>query len=231
MSGGPGDDSLSGGAGSDALNGDEGADYVTGGAGHDVLHGGGGDDSLDGGTGSDQPRGDAAFDGAVHTTTVDRAKVAITLDGIADDGVTGAQDDFGADIEDIDAYGTFTGPLRLPARDPVDHGQGTAEANMITTDAGDGPLSGGAGNDRLNSREGNDVIDARDGYADRVGCGSGTDTVLADTFDTFSDCENVQVATVLSATEDTPPTIAWTIPAPTAAAGQRRQPARGRRVR
>jgi Ca2+-binding RTX toxin-like protein len=218
VSGGPGDDSLSGGAGSDALYGDEGADYVTGGAGHDVLHGGSGDDSLDGGSGSDQLRGDAGFDGAVHTTTVDRAKVAITLDGVADDGVTGEQDDFGADIEDIDAYGTFTGPgFDSPRAIPSITVVGTAEANMITTDAGDDALSGGAGNDRLNSREGNDTIDARDGYADRVGCGSGTDTVLADTFDTFSDCENVQVATVPSATEDAPPTIAWTTPAPTKA--------------
>jgi hypothetical protein len=215
VSGGPGDDDLAGGRGNDVLSGDEGADYLSGGDGDDVLQGGAGDDSLDGGPGADRLRGGAGFDRASHVTNVDRAKVSITLDDVADDGMPGERDDFGADIEDVDAWGTFTGPgFNSPRAIPSVTVTGTAEPNTITTDAGDDRLTGGPGNDRLDAREGDDTIDARDGYADRVSCGEGTDTVLADAFDTFSDCENVQVANVPSATDDAPPTVAWATPAP-----------------
>ena len=139
VSGGPGDDSLSGGAGSDTLNGDEGADYLSGGAGHDVLHGGGGDDSLDGGTGSDRLRGDAGLRRRrPHHDRRPRERWRSRSTASPTTASPGEQDDFGADIEDLDVYGTFTGPgFDSPRAIPTITIVGTAEANMITTDAGD----------------------------------------------------------------------------------------------
>ena len=44
----------------------------------------------------------------------------------------------------------------------------------------------------LNSGDGNDRIKARDGVAERISCGSGSDTVVADAPDvTAADCEIV----------------------------------------
>ena len=53
-------------------------------------------------------------------------------------------------------------------------------------------LSGDLGIDRLDGGGGNDRLAARDGLADNVICGTGHDTVDADTFDTVAlDCEAV----------------------------------------
>jgi len=58
---------------------------------------------------------------------------------------------------------------------------------------GDDVLVGGAGKDVLSGGPGNDRIEARDGQQDRVFCGRGNDTVIADDEDrAFKDCENVQ---------------------------------------
>jgi Ca2+-binding RTX toxin-like protein len=62
-------------------------------------------------------------------------------------------------------------------------------------------LSGGAGNDRLDGGAGrniyeggpgNDFIDAANGAAERVGCGPGRDTVIADARDRLFNCERIQ---------------------------------------
>jgi hypothetical protein len=57
---------------------------------------------------------------------------------------------------------------------------------------GSGPdrIAGGRGRDVLRGNGGDDVIDARDGAADRVNCGAGTDTVLADAADRVRRCEH-----------------------------------------
>ena len=177
--------------GSDALNGDEGADYVSGGAGHDVLarrrrrrlarRRARRSDRLAAAPASTAPS-------TPRPSTARR--VAITLDGVADDGAAGRARRLRRRYR---GRQTSTAPspgrgFDSPSRDPDDHARRhRAGRTELTTDAGDDTLSGGAGNDLLNSTlEGNDTIDARDGYADRVSCGPGTDTVLADTLDTFS---------------------------------------------
>ena len=54
-------------------------------------------------------------------------------------------------------------------------------------------LRGGRGGDRLFGGDGNDRIEARDGAFDVVGCGSGSDTVVADRRDLVGeDCERVR---------------------------------------
>ena len=215
VSGGAGDDSLNGGPGSDVVSGDEGADYLSGGAGDDRLDGGDGDDSMNGDAGADRLRGGPGFDIANHAATVDKAAVAITLDDVADDGAPGERDDFGSDVEDVSVYGGFAGNLFTdPRAIPNVTLTGSAPANTLMTDSGDDIVTGGGGNDSISTFAGADTIHVRDGYADRISCGPGTDTVFADALDTFTACENVVVGAIANANEDAPPSIAWSTPAP-----------------
>lgn len=69
---------------------------------------------------------------------------------------------------------------------------GTGEDALYGGD-GDDVLVGGAGFDILDGGTGNDTINSRDGAVDRVRCGPGTDTVVADAGDALTDCESVDV--------------------------------------
>jgi Ca2+-binding RTX toxin-like protein len=79
---------------------------------------------------------------------------------------------------------------------------GTPRADRIVGHGGDDwlrgvgggdVLVGGPGKDVLSGGPGNDLIQARDGQRDRVFCGRGDDTVVADDADSaYGDCENVQ---------------------------------------
>ena len=87
---------------------------------------------------------------------------------------------------------------------------------QLSGGSGNDTITGGAGNDFLGGGFGDDTINANDGFADRVNCGDGTDTANIDNFDVLvsDDCETVnttQFATLAS--EDKPPTVAWTAPA------------------
>jgi Ca2+-binding RTX toxin-like protein len=82
-----------------------------------------------------------------------------------------------------------------------DHLNGGAGNDVLRGEAGDDSLSGGPGNDVLTGGSGRDSlrggsdrdrIRARDGRRDRVTCGTGNDTVIADRSDSVSrDCEHV----------------------------------------
>jgi hypothetical protein len=199
---------VSGGPGADILFGGEGADVLNGGAGEDYLFGGAGADRFTGGSGIDYARY------AIFVDAPAPPPVTITLDGVADDGTAGEGKNFGVDIEDVDATVRFDpgdGGGYLPGGVTV---TGSAAANVISGADGPDTLTGGAGNDLLYDSGGDDTVNARDGFADRVYCGSGVDSVIADTLDVVSDeCENVSIADVGIATEDKPPSIAWVAPA------------------
>jgi Ca2+-binding RTX toxin-like protein len=197
---GSGDDTVNGGAGNDSINGAAGNDTLSGGAGDDILDGNAGKDSLSGGAGNDSAR--------VGETGLrpSRTPVTITLDDIANDGIAGEGDNYHSDIEDLFS-GAGGGDTLV----------GSAAINILGTAGGNDVITGGGGADVLTSDAGNDTIQARDGYADRVDCGAGVDTALADTLDQVSpNCENVQVVNVGNAGspgDDGPPTVAFTAPA------------------
>jgi RTX calcium-binding nonapeptide repeat (4 copies) len=139
--GGSGDDRIAGGGGTDGIDGDEGDDTVSGGAGDDVLAGGPGSDLLDGGGGNDtllpndyirfptvgagqRPdarggtdllRGGTGVDVIVYRYEVRPRAPALTvrLNGRADDGPRGDDDNFAADTER--AY-SFASRLRCQRR-------------------------------------------------------------------------------------------------------------------
>ncbi len=56
---------------------------------------------------------------------------------------------------------------------------------------GDDLVVGGPGRDRLRGTSGNDVVESADGLPDRIRCGVGTDTAIADQVDRLTGCERV----------------------------------------
>jgi Ca2+-binding RTX toxin-like protein len=69
---------------------------------------------------------------------------------------------------------------------------GDASPQAIFGGAGNDALDGGGGPDFISGQAGDDTIASQDGVFDFVGCGDGTDSVVADGFDfVLGDCETV----------------------------------------
>jgi Ca2+-binding RTX toxin-like protein len=189
-----------------------------------VANGGGGGDTLDasglttaratldGGDGDDHLRGGAAADSisggaGIDSVTAAGTPVSVSLNDVADDGTAGEGDNVHSDIEDVTVSSGSTATVA-----------GSGAGNVLTVTTGDGTISGGAGSDTLQGGTGDDAIDARDGYADRVACGPGMDSVKADQLDqVYADCENVTREPVVGGADDRPPTVTWSAPSSGAA--------------
>lgn len=138
----------------------------------------------------------------VPTTTPTTVTVVVTQGTSAGDTITG-----GTAIDVVHALGgadKVTGGDagdRLYGEGGNDTLNGDAGNDLLVGDVGNDTLVGGAGNDRLYGNGGDDTLDggdgndleyAADGYADRVTCGAGADTVWIDVSDTVADdCETV----------------------------------------
>jgi len=205
VEGGPGDDgNLQGGDGNDTVSGGDGDDAtVSGGAGNDVLEGGSGDDRLSGGTGTDDLRGGDGIDLATwfpfDLNTGADLPVTISLDGAANDGLAGENDNARADIEDV-ATGNGADVI-----------SGSDVANSITSNGGNDTVDGRGGADRLATGSGNDTLTTRDQTPDVASCGEGTDTLTSDTIDTAFLCEAVNAAPLPPGPDVTPPSPAVTV--------------------
>jgi len=169
------DSVITGTEGDDILTGTPAADSIYGRGGNDFLLGGAGEDELDGGPGADGISGGPDRDSVSYAG----APVTVTLDGVANDGAAGENDNVASDVEDV--FGT----------DGPDVITGNAADNTIDGNAGNDVINGGPGADGLFGSEGNDEIDSRDGSADRVDCGPGEDTALYDANDVVRDCEKL----------------------------------------
>jgi Ca2+-binding RTX toxin-like protein len=206
-----GDSTINTGAGNDnPVYGEGGNDRLNGGIGSDNLIGGPGDDTLDGGPGNDWLEGIAytsESDSAGRDTyigggdsdqlTLDGRSedLALSLDGVANDGAAGEGDNIGPDVLTVvGGYGadTFSGNSLANA---FEGGEGNDTADGA---GGDDNLVGGAGNDRLAGGDGQDVLggesgdDVLDGgpgvdrfWGDSIGacipgyCSSGQDQIYA----------------------------------------------------
>jgi Ca2+-binding RTX toxin-like protein len=186
---------LDGGDGSDDLRSEETADTLLGGTGEDKLSAGKGADVLHGGDGNDLLRDDDGLtpaadvlDGGPGIDKLDAyrdgdpavaAPVDILLDGLANDGRPGENDNVVAvESFDVGAIRTFVG-------DDTDN-------EFIAPEKASPARISGAG--------GNDTIDVRDGEQDSVQCGPGTDVVQADAIDRVADdCERVERGSAASA--------------------------------
>ncbi|HEY3020075.1 MAG TPA: calcium-binding protein, partial [Solirubrobacteraceae bacterium] len=161
------------------VTGTAGDDELDGDAGGNVLSGGGGDDVLDGRLGADALAGGDGFDLADYSLR--SADLAITLDGVADDGASGEKDDVGIDVEDV---ATGSGDDAISGSGDVDnffYGGGGVDA--LNGGPGDDILLGGAGDDNhrgashggLNGQTGDDILDGGTG-ADDLNGSTGSDT-------------------------------------------------------
>jgi Ca2+-binding RTX toxin-like protein len=204
-----GSDTLLGGDGADGLFGGDGNDTEDGGPGDDAIGydsalGIGttaqepGNDALSGGPGNDTfgpgpgpPLGDAdtisggdGFDAVSYAARM--TPVAISKDGLADDGGVGEGDDVALDVERI-AGGLASDTLRGgPGADVLEGAPGDDTLDALDGDdtllgdagagAGSDKLSGGAGVDVVQGEDGNDSVAGDEGN-DVVQGGAGTDTL------------------------------------------------------
>jgi Ca2+-binding RTX toxin-like protein len=148
LTGGAGIDTLSGGGGADRLLGDFQGNSGT--AFNDTLNGDAGDDSLLGGPGADDLNGGTGVDTADYSP--DSTPVTVTVDGTADDGTAGENDNVKTDIEAV---------------------LGGTSDDTITGSTADNVLFGGPGNDTLTGGDGNDLFD---GETPGTCCSIGADT-------------------------------------------------------
>ena len=184
--------------------------FVKLGPGNDRAVGGTADDHFVGGRGADDIRGGGLQD--VFLTVADGADsvdysatigpLNVSADDLPDDGVAGEHDNIHSDITEviggpfddvITGYGSAVGGAGndtiVLGSAPLYSGPGAEGGD------GDDTITGGPGPDEVSGGAGNDQIDVRGGGADHVSCGTGSDTVLADSSDLVaSDCEDVQVS-------------------------------------
>jgi Ca2+-binding RTX toxin-like protein len=168
---GTGDDRGQGGLGSDLMVSGTGRDRVSGSSGNDDMRGNSGNDRLDGGRGNDRVFGDAGNDTLLGSFGDDR------LHGVGGrDVITGSR-----------------GRDRINGGSSNDRISGGSSGDRIAGDAGSDLVNGNSGADRISGNSGNDRITSRDSSRDRVTCGSGRDSVVADRRDIVSrNCERVR---------------------------------------
>jgi Ca2+-binding RTX toxin-like protein len=174
LNGGAGNDEVTGYAGNDALDGGDGNDVLDGGEGDDQVRAGAGNDELDGDgykePGSDLVDGGPGYDYVdgwnIPSDLDQQPPVDITLDGVANDGRPGENDNV-IGVEDFKMYvvGSFVGtdgPEKIVLANPGNDGPST--------------LIGRGGNDQLVAHDFNDTVDGGAGD-DQVEGGLGNDTV------------------------------------------------------
>ena len=159
------DNPIYGEGGDDVIRGGIGSDVLIGQAGDDVLDGGPGDDDLDGipGAGEDESAtrgadtyiGGGGNDSLTYETRSEN--LALSPDGVANDGAAGEGDNIGTDITTIvGGHGsdTLTGNA---GRNVFGGGEGD---DVLTGGGGDDQLAGGPGADKLYGGDGQDVLGA-----------------------------------------------------------------------
>lgn len=176
-------DDVLGGPEADTITGDGAANRLEGGGKDDQIRGGDGDDTLVGNSGNDLLDGQGGHDSADYSGG---AAVNVTLDGAANDGITGEQDNvqaesvIGSDFADVLTGGAGADDLL-----------GNEGADLISGGAGDDLLVGGAGTDAVTTGSGSDAVRIRDGEADSVVCDSmtGKGFEVDAALDTTSSCD------------------------------------------
>ncbi|MFP5371154.1 MAG: calcium-binding protein, partial [Actinomycetes bacterium] len=179
LDGGDGADTLHGGTGDDDLAGALGHDRLTGGLGNDAVRGGDGDDELDYSPeyvmdGSDLFEGGPGFDAVGYFGRT--APVTVVLDGQAQDGQSGENDNVAADIEAVDGGDAADVLIGSPGPDGL---AGRGGNDQISGDGGDDDILGDSGNDTLSGDDGADSLDGGC-HDDDITGGPGVDSLNSD---------------------------------------------------
>ena len=164
------------------IDGGIGGDSLRGGGGADIVSGGDGGDSLNLTAGADDLSGGSSFD-TVSTFVLNA--VTVSLNDIGDDGQAGGAQgaNVHSDIENL--RGTNGNDVLI----------GSNAANEIDGFDGNDRLVGEGGLDFFTLGLGNDTVEMRDGLGERVLCGDGDDTAIADDIDALGDaCEHVNAS-------------------------------------
>jgi uncharacterized repeat protein (TIGR01451 family) len=151
--------------------GGSGSDEIVGSTAVNTLKGGGGDDLLDGGLGADTLIGGGGEDTADYVSRTN--DVNVSLDGAANDGESGENDNVGTDVEDV--FGG-TGDDTLT---------GSGADNLFDGGPGADELSGGGGTDTADYSSRLDPVEVSlDGLANDGETGEG-DNVASNVEDVF----------------------------------------------
>ena len=186
---GPGADSGQGNLGADLLLGGLGGDRLTGGDGADRLLGGPDSDNLNAGSGSDRLTGDSGNDRLSGGSGNDRMHGTGGNDRVSGDS---GRDRMNGGSGRDSISGGSSGD-RIAGDQGNDRLNGSSGNDSISGNSGGDRLTGGSGADRISGGSGNDRVSARDGRRDRISCGRGRDTVVADRTDRVArDCERVR---------------------------------------
>jgi Ca2+-binding RTX toxin-like protein len=207
LTGGDGRDSLYGDNEDDVVSGGDGNDYISAGAGADTLSGGDDNDTLypgigpdvvDGGNGNDNvypidapPDGKDVVSGGAGTDSISyyprTSPLSLSLDGVANDGLSGENDNIKPDIENVtggqgadtitgsDANNQLEGYL---GPDTIYGGGGNDYLYGGYGDPSADILHGGDGNDNLYGYDGNDKLYG-EGGADSLSGGLNNDLLVA----------------------------------------------------
>ncbi len=185
---GPGDDRGQGGLGDDLVVGGLGADRISGSSGDDRLRGSGANDRIDAGRGNDRAFGDPGNDVLLGGFGNDRLHGVSGNDRIG--GSRGRDRINGGAGRDLIAGGSSND--RVSGDRGNDRINGNSGNDVLKGNSGKDRIVGGTGRDVVSAGSGSDRVDVRDGKRDRVNCGRGRDTVIADPKDRVSDnCERV----------------------------------------
>ena len=175
--------------GNDCVDLGTGADRGEGGSGRDLMLGGGGKDRVSGSSGNDRLRGGSGNDRLTAGRGNDRA--------FGDSGNDLILGSFGNDV--LHGVGGNDRVSGSRGRDRINGGSGNdriaggSSNDRISGDRGNDRLNGNSGGDRIKGNSGRDRITSRDNSRDRVNCGTGRDTVIADRRDRVArNCERVR---------------------------------------
>jgi Ca2+-binding RTX toxin-like protein len=182
--GGDGNDTLRSGNGNDTLVGEGGNDVLEASDGADTVDGGDGDDSLNaeslqdqadvytGGNGFDSIGGNVSTGNDFSEANVD---MAVSLDGVANDGEPGEGDNVMPDVERVKALGRNVtmigtdGPNELIATGTTSTIRGLGGDDRLIGSDGADTLEGGEGADYLEGGFGGDTLDGGGGVDQFVG--------------------------------------------------------------
>lgn len=164
----------------DSLRGTIAGDQIFGFGGNDRIRGFQGQDCLDGGSGRDRLEGGSEADKILGGTGNDRIEGGNDRDRLY--GGTGSDQLTGGGGDDMLAGGS--------SNDRLSGGIGN---DSLFGEAGTDRIVAGFGQNVIDGGSGNDSIDARNGQRDRVICGTGRDTVRADSIDRLNGCERVTI--------------------------------------
>ena len=176
------DNPIFGAGGNDHIDGGPGSDNLVGGPGDDVVNGGTGNDYLEGiayGSEADSAGSDTYIGGGdsdVLNLDGRSEDLALSPDGVANDGAPGEGDNIGTDIASViggAGADTYTGNA---GGNYFEGGEGN---DTISGAGGDDNLVGGAGNDRISGGDGQDVVGGESGD-DVLDGGAGVDRFWGD---------------------------------------------------